>query len=210
MCVLKLVKGLLVSLITFSLGLGIVSLSISQEQTKTSNQSKTICVKEENPFENYEDGKMVRIPCEIDKEINVLEEKNIPQGFVKKVEVQKLAKVNEGEGCGGCYDNSKDILPKQETKKNSNPNLIPLKILSKPKPNYTDLARENNVEGIIRLKIVFSANGQIGAVTPISGLPNGLTEKAVESAKEIKFEPAIENGKPKSVTKVIEYSFSIY
>jgi hypothetical protein len=53
MCVLKLAKGILFSLITFSLGLGVVSLFISQEQTKTSKQSKTICVKDENPFETW-------------------------------------------------------------------------------------------------------------------------------------------------------------
>lgn len=84
MCVLKLAKGFLFSLITFILGLGIVSLFISQEQT--SNESKTICVKEENQFENYEDGKIVRVPCEIDKEIYFLEPANDAEGIIKNVE----------------------------------------------------------------------------------------------------------------------------
>jgi hypothetical protein len=39
---------------------------------------------------------MVVIPCEIDKEINGLEQKNIPQGFVKKVETQKITQSDEG------------------------------------------------------------------------------------------------------------------
>lgn len=85
-----------------------------------------------------------------------------------------------------------------------------LKIISKPKPGYTDSARLNNVQGKVVLRVVFLASGNIGLVEPISELPHGLTEKAIEAAKRIQFEPMIENGRPVSSIRTIEYSFVIY
>lgn len=85
-----------------------------------------------------------------------------------------------------------------------------VKIISKPKPNYTNEARQNQVTGTVRLRIVFTASGQIGSISPISGLPNGLTEQAIAAAKSIKFEPAMRNGVPTPQSSIVEYTFSIY
>ncbi len=85
-----------------------------------------------------------------------------------------------------------------------------LRIISKPKPGYTNEARQNNVTGTVRLRVVFTASGTIGSISPVSGLPNGLTEQAIAAAKGIKFEPAMVNGVPKTTQTTIEYSFSIY
>ncbi len=85
-----------------------------------------------------------------------------------------------------------------------------VKIISKPKPPYTDSARQNQVTGVVRLRVTFTANGQIGSVAPVSGLPYGLTEQAIAAAKQIRFEPAKKNGQPIASTRVIEYSFSIF
>ena len=85
-----------------------------------------------------------------------------------------------------------------------------LKIISKPRPGYTDAARQANVQGTVLLRVVFLASGQIGSISPVKGLPNGLTEQAIAAAHRIAFEPAKTNGIAQSVTKQIEYSFSIY
>jgi TonB family protein len=60
------------------------------------------------------------------------------------------------------------------------------------------------------LRATFSKNGTIGAVSVISGLPDGLTEQAIEAVKGIKFEPAMRDGVPYSVTKPVEYTFTIF
>jgi TonB family protein len=86
----------------------------------------------------------------------------------------------------------------------------PLKILSKPKANYTEPARANNVQGTVTLKVTFLANGNIGTVVPIKRLPNGLTEEAESAARLIRFEPAMKNGVPVTTTKTLEYPFIIY
>jgi|CXWL01.1.fsa_nt_gi TonB family protein len=85
-----------------------------------------------------------------------------------------------------------------------------LKILGKPRPGYTDAARQNNIQGTVILRVTFLASGQIGSISPVKGLPNGLTEQAIAAARRISFEPAKTNGVGQSVTKQIEYSFSIY
>jgi hypothetical protein len=86
----------------------------------------------------------------------------------------------------------------------------PLRILSKPRPNYTELARQYWIVGTVRTRVTFLASGEIGAVEPITKLPFGLTRNAVETAKKISFEPAITDGKPVSVTKIVEFNFSLF
>lgn len=87
---------------------------------------------------------------------------------------------------------------------------VPFRIISKPRPGYTDAARQNQVTGVVRLKVTFLASGAIGSIAPVSGLPYGLTEQAISAARQIKFEPQKKNGAAVAVTKTIEYSFSIY
>ncbi|CAN5157365.1 hypothetical protein BH20ACI1_BH20ACI1_23290 [soil metagenome] len=85
-----------------------------------------------------------------------------------------------------------------------------IKIISKPKPGYTDQARTNQVQGTVRVRVTFLNSGQIGSVTPVSGLPYGLTEQAIAAAKQIRFEPAKKNGIAQTSVITVEYSFSIY
>lgn len=85
-----------------------------------------------------------------------------------------------------------------------------IKIISKPRPGYTDAARTANVQGTVILRVTFLASGQVGSVSVVKGLPNGLSEQAIAAAKRIAFEPAKANGQGQTVTKQIEYSFSIY
>lgn len=85
-----------------------------------------------------------------------------------------------------------------------------LKILSKPRANYTDFARFYQVSGKVPLRVTFLANGNIGAVTAVKKLPFGLTNNAVEAARQIRFEPAMKEGAAYAVTKLVEYGFTIY
>lgn len=84
------------------------------------------------------------------------------------------------------------------------------KITSKPAANFTREARENNLQGIVQLRVTFKKNGKIGKIKVVRGIEGGLTEQAVAAAKQIKFEPARKNGKPVTVTKLIEYTFTLY
>jgi hypothetical protein len=89
-------KSLVVFSITLVLGIGIASLFISEKQTKSnleqpknSNQSKPICVKQDNHFKDYEDGKMVLIPCEVDNKVYFLEPANDSREIIENIEKNK-------------------------------------------------------------------------------------------------------------------------
>jgi TonB family protein len=92
----------------------------------------------------------------------------------------------------------------------SGSNTKSLKLLTKPAAGYNDLARFYGITGTVRVRVTFQSDGKVGPVSPVNSLPFGLTGAAVEAAKGIKFEPAVREGVPYSVTKTVEYSFSIY
>jgi hypothetical protein len=49
---------------------------------------------------------------------------------------------------------------------------------------------------------------QVQNIRVISGLPYGLTEQAVSAARQIKFTPAMKDGKPVSMWMQLEYNFN--
>lgn len=91
----------------------------------------------------------------------------------------------------------------------------PPRILSRPRPAYTDEARKDNIQGVVLVKVTFEADGNIGKVTDVSEnaenlRKSGLVNAAIEAAKKIKFEPAMKNGKPAKVTQIMQYRFTLY
>lgn len=90
------------------------------------------------------------------------------------------------------------------------PDTLPLVILRQVKPGYTESARRNNVDGVVRLKMVFSASGKVTGITVVSGLSNGLTENTIKAARRLLFLPEERSGAPISKTRVVEYGFKIY
>lgn len=108
-----------------------------------------------------------------------------------------------GSGQGSGSGDSKSIVP-------SSTEVSSLSILSKPRPNYTDAARQNGTEGIVRLRVTFLASGKIGSISPVFGLPYGLTEQAIAAARKLEFEPAQKSGVAVSVTRLVEYNFTLY
>ncbi len=83
-------------------------------------------------------------------------------------------------------------------------------ISSKPRAQYTDAARENNVEGSVILRVTLLASGEVGGIKVKQELPHGLTEQAIKAARKIKFQPATADGVPVSRIVTMNYSFTIY
>ncbi|HEV7902477.1 MAG TPA: energy transducer TonB [Pyrinomonadaceae bacterium] len=107
-----------------------------------------------------------------------------------------------GEGGNGGIDYGRNFRVNEVTRKAS--------ITSKPEPLYTEEARKNQVTGTVRLRLVLSASGQVTGITPLTKLPDGLTEKAIEAARRIAFIPAEKDGRKVSQYVTIEYNFNIY
>jgi TonB family protein len=86
----------------------------------------------------------------------------------------------------------------------------PIKIITKPRPNYTDTARFYHTTGTVSLRVTFRADGKMSAVSIVKRLPFGITEQAISAACQMQFEPATRNGVPYTVTKVVQYNFVLY
>jgi hypothetical protein len=86
----------------------------------------------------------------------------------------------------------------------------PAKVTKKPRPNYTDEGRTNNVQGKVKIAVELGADGEIKFIFPFQGMPHGLTRAAMTAVKNIDFEPAMRGGKPVSTIRIFEYGFSIY
>ncbi len=83
-------------------------------------------------------------------------------------------------------------------------------IIAKPAATYTQVARENNIQGTVRLKVTLLASGEVGSITPVTRLGYGLTEQAVTAARRIEFEPKRVDGTPVSTVVTVDYGFNIY
>ena len=84
------------------------------------------------------------------------------------------------------------------------------RLLSKPEPHYSEEARRQGIIGTVVLRVVFTSAGEVTQIRAIQQLPFGLTERAIEAAREIKFQPAKKNGRPVSVYMQLEYNFNLY
>lgn len=103
-------------------------------------------------------------------------------------------------GGGGGYD--RIFTGKEVTSK--------ARLISKPEPQYTEDARKNQITGTVVLKVVFASNGSVTNIRTVSGLPFGLTERAIAAARQIKFSPATKDGHPVSMWMQLEYNFNLY
>jgi TonB family protein len=54
------------------------------------------------------------------------------------------------------------------------------------------------------------ANGEVTNIQVVSGLPDGLNERAMAAAKQIKFIPAMKDGPAVSMYMRLEYNFNLY
>jgi protein TonB len=83
-------------------------------------------------------------------------------------------------------------------------------ILYREKARYTEEARQDKVQGRVVLSAFFTADGRVTNIRVLSPLPGGLTEKAIEAAQRIRFQPATRNGAPITVRANLEYHFTLY
>jgi TonB family protein len=83
-------------------------------------------------------------------------------------------------------------------------------LVARAEPRYTEEARRQQVSGTVVLRAVFSSSGEVTGIRAVSGLPYGLTEKAIAAARRIAFIPAMKDGRFVSQYIQIEYNFNLY
>jgi protein TonB len=74
---------------------------------------------------------------------------------------------------------------------------------------YPDEARENDIEGTVRLQVAVSADGKVTDVRVLQGLGYGLDEEAVRRVRRYSFTPATRNGVPIDTTTPVSIRFEL-
>lgn len=135
------------------------------------------------------------------------EERNVLISLLKTDEIVLKALRQENSRQKKLEKAAKEEMEKEAKKTDYSRGMI---LLRKPKPSYTDSARQRGVQGTVKLRASFLANGQLGTIKLVSSLDRELDRTAFEAARKIKFIPAEVDGEPIDVTRFIEYNFTIY
>ncbi len=83
------------------------------------------------------------------------------------------------------------------------------RVVNLVKPEYTPEALQARTTGEVKLALELDENGRVAAVSRLTVLENGLTERAIEAARRSTFKPATRNGKPARGTGILRYNFKI-
>jgi TonB family protein len=82
-------------------------------------------------------------------------------------------------------------------------------VIAKVEPHYSEEAREARISGIVILEVLIDKTGTVKDVTVLKGLPNGLSEAAVEAVRQWLFVPATKDGQPVDVVFNLTVNFKL-
>jgi TonB family protein len=86
---------------------------------------------------------------------------------------------------------------------------VPVEILFKPTPVYTEEARGLKLEGDVLLDVEFAASGSVTVLQVVRGLGHGLDEAATTAARQIRFKPAQNAGRPINFRTTVHIVFRL-
>lgn len=117
---------------------------------------------------------------------------------------EKVAQLLMAAGAFDPQPNLKDLPRDSSSSVDRKP-----KLLNLPQPIYTEEARRNRIEGVVRVRVIVGADGTVKAAKALTTLPDGLTEMAISAAMKLKFEPAMKDGKPVAYALPVEVNFNL-
>lgn len=106
--------------------------------------------------------------------------------------------IGDGEGGGyggGVYGPGSGVLPPR--------------LLSEVKPDYTEEARRRGLEGDVVMEIVVRRDGSVGDVRILQGLGAGLDQRAVAAVRRWRFAPGTRRGTPVDVMVEVAVEFKL-
>lgn len=86
---------------------------------------------------------------------------------------------------------------------------VALRIHRLPQPKYTEQARRNQVEGVVRLQVLFGEDGRVKQCLVMQGLGFGLDEESESAARQIEFTPAQLDGRPLSAWGRVVFRYNL-
>ena len=81
--------------------------------------------------------------------------------------------------------------------------------LNRPRPNYTEEARKNKIQGVVVARVLIAADGSVKQVKITRGLADGLNEEAIRAAYQMRFKAAMKAGQPVAFWQTLEIEFNL-
>ena len=81
--------------------------------------------------------------------------------------------------------------------------------LNRPRPNYTEAARKNKIQGVIRARVLVGVDGSVQNVSIVRNLPDGLNEEAITAVYQMRFKAATRNGQSVASWITLEVEFNL-
>lgn len=87
-------------------------------------------------------------------------------------------------------------------------NVAKSQLKHKVQPQYPQEARDNRIQGTVRLHVVLSTSGKIQQLDVVSGDPI-LAKAAAEAVRQWVYKPMLLNGEPVEVDTTVDVVFSL-
>jgi TonB family protein len=88
--------------------------------------------------------------------------------------------------------------------------LSPQKIIYRRDPEFSEKARQLKEQGTVTVSLIVGTDGKPRNFEVTCSSAPDLNEKAVEAAKDWKFEPATKDGKPVMVQVSLDFQFRLF
>jgi protein TonB len=86
--------------------------------------------------------------------------------------------------------------------------LKPAELVHRVDPTYPTIAREQRVQGTVKLRVTIAQDGTVLGVELLSGSPL-LTRAAIEAVRQWRYRPTLINGKPVQTNSEISLLFRL-
>ncbi len=84
------------------------------------------------------------------------------------------------------------------------------RVVYSPEPEYSEEARKAKYQGTVVLHLIIGSDGRPRDIRIQRSLGLGLDEKAIETVRTWRFEPAKKDGQPVAVAINVEVNFNLY
>jgi TonB family protein len=149
-------------------------------------------------------GKTVRVEIHLDQPLKSLDEAQVvlDRVFFSEGDTLEHARPEFRRSDGSTSDEQIYRVNKDDT--------LPPRATYTPEPEFSEAARQAKFQGTVVVQIVVDKTGNVTRIRLERALGYGLDERAMESVKTWRFEPATRNGQPVAVEMNIEVSFNLY
>jgi TonB family protein len=79
----------------------------------------------------------------------------------------------------------------------------------KEKIRYPDNALNNNVEGVVLVKVRVDGNGFVSDVKAVESADGDLTSEVIKAVEDLRFQPILQNGYPASYNLILPVKFEL-